>query len=103
MGVACCSKKSVRTVPLLNLNPNATGQITRMTTQAARSARSILMHTEDSETTFYEMSSNLKSAKSVKWKRGQLIGEGAFAKVYQCLNVETGELIAAKHFEVRLR
>ncbi|OMJ83987.1 hypothetical protein SteCoe_14973 [Stentor coeruleus] len=35
-----------------------------------------------------------------KWKRGALIGEGAYGKVYECLNLETGELHAVKHIEL---
>ena len=35
----------------------------------------------------------------VKWKRGELIGEGAYAKVYQCMNLENGELMAIKRYK----
>ena len=35
-----------------------------------------------------------------KWKRGALIGQGAYGKVYECLNLETGELHAVKHIEL---
>ncbi|OMJ80168.1 hypothetical protein SteCoe_19620 [Stentor coeruleus] len=35
-----------------------------------------------------------------KWKRGALIGEGAYGKVYECLNLVTGELHAVKHIEL---
>ncbi|OMJ74018.1 hypothetical protein SteCoe_27173 [Stentor coeruleus] len=35
-----------------------------------------------------------------KWKRGALIGEGAYSKVYECLNLETGELHVVKHIEL---
>jgi len=61
-------------------------------------SRSILALTEDSESNFYEMSARYKEQPLIRWKRGHLIGEGAFAKVYQCLNTDTGELLAAKHF-----
>ncbi|KAF1326021.1 Ste/ste11 protein kinase, partial [Globisporangium splendens] len=36
-----------------------------------------------------------------KWKRGELIGEGTFGKVYMGLNSVTGELFAVKEIEVR--
>jgi serine/threonine protein kinase len=36
---------------------------------------------------------------TLKWKKGDLIGEGAYAKVYQGMNIETGELIAIKRYK----
>jgi mitogen-activated protein kinase kinase kinase ANP1 len=36
----------------------------------------------------------------LQWKQGALIGEGAYGKVYQCLNLETGELHAVKHISL---
>lgn len=36
--------------------------------------------------------------KKVKWKLGDQIGKGTYAHVFQCLNVETGELLAVKRF-----
>jgi mitogen-activated protein kinase kinase kinase ANP1 len=35
-----------------------------------------------------------------RWKKGALIGEGAYGKVYECLNLETGELHAVKHIQL---
>jgi mitogen-activated protein kinase kinase kinase len=34
------------------------------------------------------------------WKKGALIGAGAYGKVYECLNLETGELHAVKQIEL---
>lgn len=31
-----------------------------------------------------------------KWQRGMKIGEGQFGKVYACVNLETGEMMAMK-------
>ena len=36
----------------------------------------------------------------IHWKQGNLIGEGAYGKVYECLNIETGEILAVKHVEL---
>lgn len=36
----------------------------------------------------------------IRWRRGDIVGEGAYARVYQCLNVDTGELMAVKSFIV---
>ncbi|KAL4094153.1 hypothetical protein PRIC1_009816 [Phytophthora ramorum] len=35
-----------------------------------------------------------------QWKRGELIGEGTFGKVYKGLNISTGELFALKEIEI---
>jgi mitogen-activated protein kinase kinase kinase len=40
-----------------------------------------------------------KGKEPIRWKLGDMIGEGAFAKVFECINVETGELMAAKQFK----
>lgn len=37
----------------------------------------------------------------IKWKRGELLGEGAFAKVYLALNEDTGEPMAVKELKPR--
>jgi hypothetical protein len=66
---------------------------------AHKPSRSIFQFTEDSESTFLELSF-MRAQRTIKWKRGELLGEGAYAKVYQCMNLETGELMATKHFTV---
>ena len=33
---------------------------------------------------------------NIRWKRGEMLGQGAFGIVYLGLNVETGELMAVK-------
>lgn len=45
---------------------------------------------------------NYLTHKTIKWKKGEFIGEGEYSKVYQCMNIETGELLAVKHFQVRV-
>ena len=39
---------------------------------------------------------NQSRNKSIRWKRGEVLGQGAFGVVYLGLNVETGELMAVK-------
>ena len=97
MGSACCSKSAVTTSSMLNIRSNTVVP----SIPSPKKGRSIFQYTEDSETTFMELSFS-KTRKVIKWKRGELIGEGAYAKVYQCMNTETGELMATKHFTVRL-
>ncbi|KAJ1484946.1 hypothetical protein T484DRAFT_1795272, partial [Baffinella frigidus] len=33
---------------------------------------------------------------TLRWRIGRLIGEGAYARVFQCINADTGELMAVK-------
>ena len=96
MGSSCCSKTStVSVAPSSRMTTIV--PLTRSNTGVYR--RSVLVLSEETESTFYEMSARNREQPLIHWKRGELIGEGAFAKVYQGLNTETGELVAAKHFE----
>ncbi|CAH0473138.1 unnamed protein product [Peronospora belbahrii] len=53
--------------------------------------------TNDKVTVQVKSSSILKASSSItQWKRGELIGEGTFGKVYKGLNIATGELFALK-------
>ena len=42
----------------------------------------------------------LLDASKLNWQRGILIGQGAYGKVYECLNLDTGELHAVKYIEL---
>jgi len=35
-----------------------------------------------------------------QYKKGPLIGKGTYGEVYECLNLNTGELLAVKSFKV---
>ena len=61
--------------------------------------RSQLFLSQEYESSFIEFSTP-RTGKHIKWKRGELLGEGAYAKVFQCMNTETGELLAVKHFSL---
>ena len=37
-----------------------------------------------------------KVKNEIKWKRGELIGRGAYGKVYQGLDLNSGKIIAIK-------
>ena len=41
---------------------------------------------------------SLGSPLKFKWKKGQMVGEGSFGRVYKGINDSTGELIAVKQF-----
>lgn len=36
----------------------------------------------------------------IRWQKGELISQGAYGKVYRCLNLDTGQLHAVKHIEL---
>ena len=38
--------------------------------------------------------------REIKWKKGEMLGQGAFGVVYLGLNTETGELMAVKQMEI---
>jgi len=39
--------------------------------------------------------------KSAHYKKGPLIGKGSSGEVYECLNLNTGELVAIKEIKVQ--
>ena len=36
----------------------------------------------------------------IEYKKGPMIGKGAFGRVFECLNVKNGELLAVKTYKV---
>lgn len=100
MGSGCSGKKAVlvqneenRPQTFKNLD------IIRRSSEHIRKKKNQLFNTDISETNFAELSTP-RSGKLIKWRRGEMIGEGAYAKVYQCLNLGNGEFLAVKHFAV---
>jgi hypothetical protein len=61
--------------------------------------RSLIFNNEESLSDFNNLISP-RSGNLIKWKRGELIGQGSYAKVYQCINISNGELLAVKSFYV---
>jgi serine/threonine protein kinase len=64
----------------------------------AQEKKKTLLVTEANEISLSE-GSTLGAQSNIKWKRGNLIGEGAYAKVFQCMNVDNGELLAVKTYK----
>ena len=56
------------------------------------------VHSVDKQIEDEHNHSNKKSLFS--YKKGQLIGKGSFGEVYECLNLNTGELLAVKTVKV---
>lgn len=99
MGNSCNNKTSVDIVRSKPVSFPAAHIISEpVSYDQIRKKKSLLFQSEAADSTFNDISTPRN--KPIKWKRGDLIGEGAYAKVYQCLNIETGELLAVKHFTV---
>jgi serine/threonine protein kinase len=42
-----------------------------------------------------------ESDRRIRWRRGELLGEGAFGKVFLCLNLDDGNLMAVKQITIK--
>jgi hypothetical protein len=100
MGSGCSAHSSIHV-----RNPQANvARTTRkkpVTDELIKKRKHIIFPSEDGEHKFFELTSP-KSGKSISWRKGDLIGQGAFAKVFQCINLKSGELMAVKSFTVWL-
>lgn len=47
-----------------------------------------------------DFDSKHQNRRNIRWKRGEMLGQGAFGVVYLGLNVETGELMAVKQMAI---
>lgn len=82
MGAACCSKNSAAT--------DQSVLIAKTDSLPTASRRALTL------SDINDLSVVSDSARRpIKWQRGDLIGEGTYAKVYQCLS-DAGELLAVK-------
>lgn len=101
MGSICSSKSSVK-VENIEAGPKLlpAKEDSNKNFELIRKKKSQIFSTDISESSFAELSTP-RNGRLTKWRRGELIGEGAYAKVYQCINLSNGELLAVKHFTVR--
>mmetsp|Transcript_24374 Transcript_24374/g.43298 ORF Transcript_24374/g.43298 Transcript_24374/m.43298 type:complete len:375 (+) Transcript_24374:88-1212(+) len=93
MGNGCFSKKELQGQIL----PNVHVTPPKEEVDHAVPRRNLALLSEATDTSFIEISS--PRGRAIRWKRGEKLGEGAYATVYQCMNVETGKLYAVKHFK----
>lgn len=98
MGSACSSKASVE-VGQDGFRNILRSRSVLLREEQLRIRRSLMCHASGSESTFVELTTP-RNGVTIKWKRGDLIGQGAYGEVYQCMNTKTGELLAIKHFTV---
>lgn len=100
MGSGCSAHSSIHAK-----NPAASkGRVKEMrgkvvSDELIRKRKKLIFCNEEGENKFFELTSP-RNGSLVKWRKGDLIGEGAFAKVYQCINLKSGELMAVKRFMV---
>lgn len=81
MGAACCSKNSAATEQSV--------LVAKTDSLPTQTRRALTL------SDINDLSVVSESGRPIKWQRGDLIGEGTYAKVYQCLS-EGGELLAVK-------
>lgn len=93
MGNGCFSKKELQSQILDDVHMPPV----RFESHNAPPKKNLALISEASDSNFIEISS--PRGKAIRWKRGDKLGEGAYAAVYQCMNVETGRLYAIKHFK----
>ncbi|CAD8081561.1 unnamed protein product [Paramecium sonneborni] len=41
-----------------------------------------------------------ESIVKIEWKKGELIGQGSFGRVYKCMDIKTGRILAVKQIEL---
>jgi hypothetical protein len=100
MGSGCSAHSSIHVKnPQANISKVPSHRRKPMSDELIKKRKNIIFPSEEGEHRFIELTSP-KSGKVVNWRKGELIGEGAFAKVYQCINMKTGELMAVKSFTV---
>jgi mitogen-activated protein kinase kinase kinase ANP1 len=98
MGSVCNNKVSVSSgEPILQPFPRS--KTLTISLEELRQRRQLIFTTEESEISFMNLSTP-NTGRAIRYRQGDLIGEGAYAKVFQCLNLQTGELMAVKHFTV---
>ncbi|OMJ80737.1 hypothetical protein SteCoe_18944 [Stentor coeruleus] len=95
MGTGCSTHSSVHVQsPLENTRKNKKKLSIE---DQINQRRKIIFQNEMLASSFIEFSSP-RNGMHIKWRKGEIIGEGAYAKVYQCINLNNGELMAVKSF-----
>mmetsp|Transcript_34240 Transcript_34240/g.59928 ORF Transcript_34240/g.59928 Transcript_34240/m.59928 type:complete len:370 (+) Transcript_34240:101-1210(+) len=95
MGNGCFSRKAIHN----QVNTHAQVVLPESSDLQRLPRRNLALLSEATDASFIEMSSPRAGSKLIRWKKGEKLGEGAYAEVFQCMNVETGNLFAVKHFK----
>ncbi|OMJ88830.1 hypothetical protein SteCoe_9129 [Stentor coeruleus] len=89
MGTGCCTPGKVYNV---NLSKSFANIVFVKSDLDNIKARDITVNTS------YEQLGS--PVRIISWQRGDLIGEGVYGKVYQAMNMNTGELVAVKSYKL---
>ena len=66
---------------------------------SSKAANDVVLNTKEQNSVVVPKA-KISESTTVHFRLGNLIGEGAYGKVFECLNVETGEILAVKHVEL---
>ena len=81
MGTGCCKNDDVVTGKMHIINPTLESQ-NKSYAQSDFSSENLFSHSINT--------------RPIQWKKGNLIGEGVYSKVFQAIDLETGNLLAVK-------
>ncbi|CAG9324653.1 unnamed protein product [Blepharisma stoltei] len=93
MGAACCSRNTIKDTHDI-LQPRLQSSFTTEQTTIFHQKRSL--HGSDASESFCFENTLPRPSKFIRWKQGELLEEDSNSKLYQCLNIETGEIMAVK-------
>lgn len=98
MGIICTRDSSVEAKDI-EFSPKPRAKTNKIREEEIKTRKTLIFSKTITEHSFVSLS-NPRYGTHIKWKRGNLIGKGSYAEVYQCLNLKSGELMAVKHFTV---
>jgi mitogen-activated protein kinase kinase kinase ANP1 len=84
MGSGCCKSEDANQVTL----------------SKASNIKSLNILQARDPTEFTLVDSEYPTYRTILWKRGDIIGQGVYGKVYQAMNIDTGELLAVKTYSL---
>lgn len=100
MGTGCSTYRSLHVhVPTPSRDRNLEVAKSKGISEEKRSERRLKFEIESNELSFIEIASP-RNGVVIKWRKGEVIGEGTFATVFQCIDLVSGRLMAVKSFKV---
>ncbi|CAD8083745.1 unnamed protein product [Paramecium sonneborni] len=57
-------------------------------------------NSDDYDSEYEQHIHHIPKSQKIKWKKGQLIGQGSFGRVYQCMDINSGRILAVKQIEL---
>lgn len=100
MGTGCSTYRSVHVhAPTPSRDKSVEVAKCNEISEEKKVERRIKFENESNELSFIEIASP-RNGVVIKWRKGDIIGEGAFATVFQCIDLIGGRLMAVKSFKV---